>query len=100
MLNKYGVEIGIYANNFVPISSEWELDATDHTETRTDINPEIYYNKFVKKWVSKYMDILGMIGGCCEINDEYIAYMYRNITNDFPNIILTPHGNTKFLSKL
>ena len=66
LLQKYGIEIGLYPNMLKPISSDFNLSDHDFIPARKDEheNGQEFYDQFFKKWLTNYGDIIGLIGGC------------------------------------
>mmetsp|Transcript_6310 Transcript_6310/g.9168 ORF Transcript_6310/g.9168 Transcript_6310/m.9168 type:complete len:376 (-) Transcript_6310:317-1444(-) len=74
LLKRNDVHLGAYANKLTPIPDQWSLEESEEAqEMRDDLSPSIYFNKFVNKWV-KDLNVR-MVGGCCGITPEHIAYM-------------------------
>jgi len=71
------VLLGAYANGFMPIPDQWEIDI-DKLGVRDDLNPARYLD-YVKKWLDIGADI---VGGCCEIGPAHIEaikdYLLQN----------------------
>jgi homocysteine S-methyltransferase len=75
------MHIGAYANRLTPIAQDWELATSEAPqEMRTDLTPEQYYSDFVSKWVNDYG--ASIIGGCCGITPEHIAYLHSHLPQD------------------
>lgn len=86
LLNKYNIKIGIYPNRFIPIKQDWVLgDDYVGTQYREDIDE--FYERFVKQWLTNYKHIIGMVGGCCGINDYDIKFMVNHLQADFPDLV-------------
>ncbi|MDR9829091.1 homocysteine S-methyltransferase family protein [Vibrio sp. FNV 38] len=60
------LELGVYANNFAPISSEHEANDTLHT--LRELSPQGYLD-YAKRWHALGASI---IGGCCGIGPKHI----------------------------
>lgn len=60
------IEIGVYANNFAPISNEHE--ANDTLQCMRELSPEDYL-VYAKRW---YQLGATIIGGCCGIGPKHI----------------------------
>ena len=60
------IEIGVYANNFAPISSDHE--ANDTLQCMRELSPEGYL-EYAKRW---YQLGATIIGGCCGIGPKHI----------------------------
>lgn len=69
----HGIPVGAYANGFVKINDAFDsVGATvDLLEAREDLGP-LAYVEFAQKWVDNGVTI---IGGCCEVGPEYIAFL-------------------------
>lgn len=69
------VRLGCYANKLTPIASDWSLgDSDGPQEMRQDLDPQRYWEAHVKKWIEEPLNVT-MVGGCCGITPEHIAYM-------------------------
>jgi len=72
-LRDSGVRLGAYANRLTPIAPDWSLGESDGPqEMRGDLSPQAYW-AFVRGWINDYG--VGMVGGCCGITPEHIAYL-------------------------
>ena len=65
--------IGGYANTFVPIPQDWELDGEKETDgimaLRPDLDPESYAAHVIR-WLEKGATV---VGGCCGTRPSHIA---------------------------
>jgi len=77
-LQDRGVMTGAYANRLTPVDPSWSLAESDGPQaTRTDLDAERYSNEFVSSWVNDYG--AKVVGGCCGITPEYIAYINSHL---------------------
>jgi S-methylmethionine-dependent homocysteine/selenocysteine methylase len=60
------IEIGVYANNFIPIKTDHE--ANDTLQSMRELSPEDYLT-YAKRW---YEIGASIIGGCCGIGPSHI----------------------------
>ena len=89
ILNKNNIKFILYPNVFIDISTQHKTEQkhkVTKTKIRDDLPKQQMYQKYIKKWIHNW-DNIGIIGGCCEINDEYIKYFVNNIKKDYPNIL-------------
>ena len=70
------VKFGAYANVFKKITDNRSPN-NDLSELREDITPEAYL-EYAQNWVQKGAQI---IGGCCGIGPEYIAYLSKRLVS-------------------
>ncbi|MEM7531520.1 MAG: homocysteine S-methyltransferase family protein [Chloroflexota bacterium] len=73
--------IGGYANGFVGIPQDWQMDnSIDALGSRTDLTPGTYA-EYVQHWLAAGARI---VGGCCEIGPAHIARL-RRLIDGLPN---------------
>jgi len=73
LLNENRIRLGAYANRLTPVASDWSLEGSDGPQPmRRDLDPQRYW-EFVQDWIANYN--VTMIGGCCGITPEHIAYL-------------------------
>ena len=77
-----GVVLGAYANRLTPVDPDWTMEGSDGPQPmRDDLPPDVYYEKFVSKWIDLNVQI---VGGCCGITPEHIAYLRSKLRPDQP----------------
>jgi homocysteine S-methyltransferase len=72
------VLLGAYANRLTQVDPNWTLaDSVAPQPFRKDLDEKQYWEDYVSVWV----DQLGvqLIGGCCGITPEHIAYIKREL---------------------
>ena len=77
-LKKYKILLGAYAHRLTPIAENWSLETSTGAQAmRCGLSPRDYYHDFVKVWIND----LGVqiIGGCCGIAPQHIAYISKEI---------------------
>ena len=77
-LRDQGVLTGAYANRLTAVDPNWSLEESEAPQaTRTDLSINRYSDEFVSSWIQD----LGaqVVGGCCGITPEYIAYIHNNL---------------------
>lgn len=76
LLSEQGVILGAYANRLTPVPDNWTMaDSEEAQPMRNDLGPERYH-EFVSKWRGLGVQI---VGGCCGITPEHIAYMRSHL---------------------
>lgn len=81
LLKGKDIKMGAYANRLTPIPEGWSMAESEEAQVmRDDLTPQKYFEKFVAVWVRD----LGvqMVGGCCGITPEHIAYLHSNLNQD------------------
>ncbi len=68
------IEIGVYANAFMPQRADAEANS-DLTTIRADLTPEGYL-RWVREWIELGARI---VGGCCGIGPEHIATICHSV---------------------
>jgi len=64
--------VGAYANGFAEIPAQWSVtQGVDKLGQRENFTPEAYA-RHVESWLS---DGANIVGGCCEVGPEHIAYL-------------------------
>lgn len=85
--NENGRVLGVYANalEMAQVKDDWEYGAEDPTPIRKDLTPNVYFDKYVTKWLlnQRYGKYIGVIGGCCGITPEHIEYMVDKLHAKF-----------------
>lgn len=82
LLTKSSLKIGIYPNFMESIKTVNKSDGGWYLhQIRSHLTPSVYYNKFVKKWLTntKYRNIIGALGGCCGVEPIHIKYMVSKL---------------------
>ena len=69
---------GTYANGFQSIAALDAGGTVAGLKPRTDLGPKSYAD-YALDWVSRG---LGIIGGCCEVNPEHIAYLCQALKDE------------------
>jgi homocysteine S-methyltransferase len=79
VLMKYSnILLGAYANRLTQVDPNWTLaDSETAQPFRNDLDENHYWNDFAKKWIDVYA--VQLIGGCCGITPEHIAFIKREI---------------------
>jgi S-methylmethionine-dependent homocysteine/selenocysteine methylase len=73
-----GIFLGAYANRLPPVAPDWTMAESDGPmPMRDDLLPEEYYEKFVLIWLKDYN--VQIVGGCCGITPDHIAYLRSKI---------------------
>lgn len=72
---KAGLRTGGYANGFTSISALAPGQTVDNLSARTDLSAP-NYSHHIDKWLDAGATI---IGGCCEIGPEHIAYLHQHL---------------------
>ncbi|GKY94363.1 hypothetical protein MPSEU_000402200 [Mayamaea pseudoterrestris] len=74
-LQRQRVRLGAYANRLTPVPSNWSLATHFNAPQplRTDLDPNRYYNDFVKHWVTNLG--VGIVGGCCGVTPEHVSLL-------------------------
>lgn len=75
LLLQSGMRWGGYANGFTSINALIPGTTVDNLSARTDL-PPANYTKHVMGWVDAGAQI---VGGCCEIGPEHIAFLHQNL---------------------
>lgn len=75
VLGKSGIKCGGYANGFTSIEGLAPGTTVDNLSARTDLSMQ-RYGEHVDKWIDAGATI---IGGCCEIGPDYIAYLKSHL---------------------
>lgn len=75
--NHTDLPTGAYANAFIEIPDEWDEHAGDMPQKRDDLDPESYA-EYVQQWLREGVQI---VGGCCEVGPEHIAYLRTLLDN-------------------
>lgn len=78
LIAKAGIRTGGYANGFTSISALAPGQTVDNLTARTDLSAQ-HYGQHIDKWLDAGATI---IGGCCEIGPEHIAYLHQHLTRN------------------
>ena len=74
-------KLGAYANRLTPVPEGWTMEDSDGAQPfREDVDPEEYYESFVRLWVKEFG--VRMIGGCCGITPEHIHRIHRGLVQE------------------
>ena len=74
ILKESNILLGAYANRLTQVDPNWTLAESESPQPfRKDLDEKHYWENFVQVWI----DTLGvqLIGGCCGITPEHIAYI-------------------------
>jgi S-methylmethionine-dependent homocysteine/selenocysteine methylase len=81
--------VGGYANTFLPIPEDWQLDGDQETDgllsLRNDLDPESYA-RFAGQWIR---DGAAVVGGCCGTRPAHIKKLFDLISEETPRAPLT-----------
>lgn len=75
LLGKSGLRVGGYANGFTSITALRPGQTVDNLTARRDLDPQSYANH-IDRWID---DGATIIGGCCEIGPQHIAYLREHL---------------------
>jgi methionine synthase I (cobalamin-dependent) len=79
-LQAKNIRLGAYANRLTPVPPNWSLKDNSSSAPqpfRTDLDPDQYYEHFVKHWVEDLN--AGIVGGCCGITPEHMQLLYDKL---------------------
>jgi len=80
-LRESGVLLGAYANRLTPVDPTWTLASSDGPQPfRKDVDERQYWTDFIQAWIKDYG--VQLVGGCCGITPEHIAYISKQIHSD------------------
>lgn len=83
LLVERGISLGAYANRLTAVDPEWTMEGSDGPQPmRDDLPPDVYYEKFVSNWINDLN--VQIVGGCCGITPEHIAYLRSKLRPDQP----------------
>ena len=77
-LNSSKLKFGAYANGFTAIDKLSKGGTVDVLQARGELSKEVYADH-VKQWIAGGAAI---IGGCCEISPQHIAYLSQSLIAD------------------
>lgn len=78
LLKEKSIKIGAYANRLTPVPDNWTMAESEAAQPmRDDLSPNDYFEKFVRVWVKDFG--VQIVGGCCGITPQHIAYLRSHL---------------------